>query len=166
MRIVHVWRHTRSLKRSGRGHAKTGAKGTSQGELAVLCPACPYDGINLPPNWKQCPRPLMYVSRSVLSSVVSLFVIGSCLLCLSQSTPTFGCDASMYRRTPQIPVSTRVMRISSTRPPYAGGSKLTGTWLKRPARVEVTTLSNRLVYAGAGGGQQVDSAWLSVLVTI
>lgn len=59
MRMVHVWRHVRSLKRGGRGHCPKGAKGTAQGELAVLCPACPYDGINLPPDWHLAPKTLM-----------------------------------------------------------------------------------------------------------
>lgn len=65
MRMVHVWRHTRSLKRAGRGHAPSGAKGTAQGELAVLCPACPYEGINLDPNWRALPVTLWYTNSPV-----------------------------------------------------------------------------------------------------
>ena len=40
------------LKRGGRSYDETGVKGTSPGELAVLCPACPIPSINLPPDWK------------------------------------------------------------------------------------------------------------------
>lgn len=52
MRIVRQWRHIRQLKRSGRGHDPTGSAGTSEGECAILCPACPQPGINLPNNWE------------------------------------------------------------------------------------------------------------------
>jgi hypothetical protein len=51
LRMVHEWRHLRLMKRSGRGHDPSGIKGTQLGEGAVLCPACPQPGINLPDNW-------------------------------------------------------------------------------------------------------------------
>lgn len=50
--MIREWRHIRLLKRSGRGHDPSGSKGTKEGECAVLCPACPIPGINLPLNWK------------------------------------------------------------------------------------------------------------------
>ncbi|KAJ7070273.1 hypothetical protein B0H15DRAFT_918090 [Mycena belliarum] len=50
------WRHLRMLKRAGRGHAKGGVDGTKAGECALLCPACPQPGMNLPPNWKEAPK--------------------------------------------------------------------------------------------------------------
>ncbi|KAG9217985.1 hypothetical protein CCMSSC00406_0009805 [Pleurotus cornucopiae] len=55
MRIVRQWHHIRMLKRSGRGHALDGVAGTSEGECAVLCPACPHPGKNLPMDWKAAP---------------------------------------------------------------------------------------------------------------
>ncbi|VDB94606.1 unnamed protein product [Peniophora sp. CBMAI 1063] len=46
-RIAHERRHLESLKRAGRGHdAAGGVESTQYGELAVLCPACPHQGIN------------------------------------------------------------------------------------------------------------------------
>ena len=48
MRCLNQWRHLKALKRGGRAHDSTGAKGTSNGELAILCPSCPHPGINLP----------------------------------------------------------------------------------------------------------------------
>jgi hypothetical protein len=36
------------LKRTGRGHAVDGIAGTKPGECALLCPACPQPGKNLP----------------------------------------------------------------------------------------------------------------------
>ena len=40
------------LKRAGRCHDPSGADGTSQGELAIECPACPHPDKNLPANWQ------------------------------------------------------------------------------------------------------------------
>ncbi|KAF9487933.1 hypothetical protein BDN71DRAFT_1478250 [Pleurotus eryngii] len=48
LRMSREWRHLLQLKRSARGHHPDGAEGTQPGELAVLCPACPQPGINLP----------------------------------------------------------------------------------------------------------------------
>ncbi|KAH9479046.1 hypothetical protein JR316_0007621 [Psilocybe cubensis] len=56
MRIVREWRHVRLLKRMGRGHAESGVQGTKEGECAVLCPACPHPGINIPEDWKERPE--------------------------------------------------------------------------------------------------------------
>lgn len=58
-----MWRHLHLLKRGGRGHDPSGAAGTAPGELAVLCPACPYPNINLPPGWDAAPKS----SESVLA---------------------------------------------------------------------------------------------------
>jgi hypothetical protein len=41
-----------ALKRAGRGQDPLGVGGTSQGELAVECPACPQPGRNLPADWE------------------------------------------------------------------------------------------------------------------
>lgn len=43
------------LKRAGRGHSPAGAEGTSVGECAVLCPACPQPGKNLEDGWQNAP---------------------------------------------------------------------------------------------------------------
>ncbi|KAF8875848.1 hypothetical protein BD779DRAFT_1475909 [Infundibulicybe gibba] len=48
------WRHLKMLKRAGRGHDPSGVSGTKEGELALLCPACPHPGKNLPENWREC----------------------------------------------------------------------------------------------------------------
>ncbi|KAJ7022257.1 hypothetical protein C8F04DRAFT_1272805 [Mycena alexandri] len=52
LRMTREWRHLQLLKRSGRGHDPTGAMGTGPGECALLCPACPHPGKNLPEDWK------------------------------------------------------------------------------------------------------------------
>ena len=56
MRIIREWRHICLLKRMGRGHSESGVNGTQEGQCAVLCPACPQPGVNLPLDWKERPE--------------------------------------------------------------------------------------------------------------
>ncbi|KAJ7265087.1 hypothetical protein C8J57DRAFT_1622132 [Mycena rebaudengoi] len=51
-RMTREWRNLKMLKRAGREHAQTGAMGTAPGECALLCPACPQPGKNLPEGWE------------------------------------------------------------------------------------------------------------------
>ncbi|KIJ10277.1 hypothetical protein PAXINDRAFT_86313, partial [Paxillus involutus ATCC 200175] len=55
MQMVREWRHLKMLKRSGRGHDPLGAENTRPGECAVMCPACPQPGMNLPQEWETVP---------------------------------------------------------------------------------------------------------------
>jgi hypothetical protein len=59
--MIREWRNLKMLKRAGRGHDISGAMGTREGECAVLCPACPQDGKNLPPGWWDAPERIQYV---------------------------------------------------------------------------------------------------------
>ncbi|KAF8999723.1 hypothetical protein BDZ89DRAFT_969307, partial [Hymenopellis radicata] len=56
LRAIRQWRHIKMAKRAGRGHDSTGIAGTSTGELAVECPACPHPRRNLPNNWRTLPN--------------------------------------------------------------------------------------------------------------
>ncbi|KAJ7088346.1 hypothetical protein C8R44DRAFT_649600, partial [Mycena epipterygia] len=56
LRMTREWRHLQMLKRAGRGHDPAGVAGTRQGECALLCPACPQPGKNLPPDWADAPE--------------------------------------------------------------------------------------------------------------
>ncbi|KAJ7727800.1 hypothetical protein DFH07DRAFT_757522, partial [Mycena maculata] len=63
--IVRQYRIISMMKRAGRGHAQSGTGGTTQGELAVQCRACPQDGRNLLEgwqniNWAAMPEDLRY----------------------------------------------------------------------------------------------------------
>ncbi|KAJ7789959.1 hypothetical protein B0H14DRAFT_3094779 [Mycena olivaceomarginata] len=57
LRMTRQWQHLMLLKRAGRAHDpcddRIGA--TKAGELALLCPACPHPGINLPVDWDKVP---------------------------------------------------------------------------------------------------------------
>ncbi|KAJ3509357.1 hypothetical protein NLJ89_g5259 [Agrocybe chaxingu] len=56
MHMAREWRHVHLLKRFAHGHSSSGARGTQEGECAVVCPACPMPGVNLPENWKLHPQ--------------------------------------------------------------------------------------------------------------
>jgi hypothetical protein len=56
LQMVREWRHLKMLKRAGRGHDPAGIGATTQGECAVLCPACPQPVKNLPDGWKSTPE--------------------------------------------------------------------------------------------------------------
>ncbi|KAF7980678.1 hypothetical protein HWV62_37111 [Athelia sp. TMB] len=55
MRMVREWRHIKMLKRAGRGHQPEGPgpSTASQGDCAVVCPACPHPGRNIPVDWTE-----------------------------------------------------------------------------------------------------------------
>ncbi|KAG9311341.1 hypothetical protein JVU11DRAFT_8443 [Chiua virens] len=54
--MAHEWHHLKMLKRSGRGHDPSGVGNTKGGECALLCPACPQPGKNLPDDWDKAPK--------------------------------------------------------------------------------------------------------------
>lgn len=56
MRVAHEWRHLKMLKRAGHGHDLTWIVGTTQGGCAVLYPACPHPGKNLPLDLDKAPE--------------------------------------------------------------------------------------------------------------
>ncbi|GBE83267.1 hypothetical protein SCP_0503150 [Sparassis crispa] len=63
MRIMRMWRHLKMLKRAGRGHDPGGVRATKPGACAVLCPACPHPGKNLPPDWEEAPEDQRWLYR-------------------------------------------------------------------------------------------------------
>ncbi|TFK63616.1 hypothetical protein BDN72DRAFT_872268 [Pluteus cervinus] len=65
--MIREYRHIKSLKRAGRGHDERGIVGTRPGECAVLCPACPQPGRNLPVDWKTRPAKEQWLYRLFLA---------------------------------------------------------------------------------------------------
>ncbi|KIL56864.1 hypothetical protein M378DRAFT_188510 [Amanita muscaria Koide BX008] len=63
LRMMHEWRHLRKLKRFGYSHHISDRSGLNSSEdpeeqfsCAILCPACPHPGINLPYRWEDAPK--------------------------------------------------------------------------------------------------------------
>ena len=52
--MVREWRYLKMLKRSGCTHVKDGNTSIPT-SFAILCPACPQPGINLPEGWENAP---------------------------------------------------------------------------------------------------------------
>ncbi|KAJ7884187.1 hypothetical protein B0H14DRAFT_3082403 [Mycena olivaceomarginata] len=73
-RICRAYRHVMMLKRMGRGHDPGGAKATKSGALAVLCPACPRPGINLPEDWEEVSKE----DRCVYLFILCFFALDAC----------------------------------------------------------------------------------------
>jgi hypothetical protein len=44
------------MKRAGHGHDPAGIASTAMGAAALLCPACPHPGKNLPDDWRNAPK--------------------------------------------------------------------------------------------------------------
>ncbi|KAJ7683938.1 hypothetical protein B0H14DRAFT_2422270, partial [Mycena olivaceomarginata] len=57
LRMTRQWMHLVLVKRAGRGHdpCEDRINATKAGECALLCPACPQPGKNLPPDWEKVP---------------------------------------------------------------------------------------------------------------
>jgi hypothetical protein len=53
MHIMRQWCEVKCMKRAKRGHDPGGVWATKQGELAVMCRACPQPDYNLPDDWNE-----------------------------------------------------------------------------------------------------------------
>ncbi|KII83451.1 hypothetical protein PLICRDRAFT_58398 [Plicaturopsis crispa FD-325 SS-3] len=67
VRMIREFRHVKMAMRAGRGLEPTGIAGTSPGELATVCRACPLPGINLPDDWRDAPPAKAYIYRLIIA---------------------------------------------------------------------------------------------------
>ena len=103
LRSLRMWRHIRMTKRGGRSYDPTGIEGTSPGELAVLCPACPIPFINLPPNWHSVGKDLEYVNPlCACSSLLMVFISGIYTTKRLASTPASGSRGGKFQAMRRI----------------------------------------------------------------
>ncbi|KAJ7184054.1 hypothetical protein C8R46DRAFT_883697 [Mycena filopes] len=51
-RMARQWAFIQRVRRAGRAHDAAMLDATTLGELMVICWVCPYDGRNLPPDWR------------------------------------------------------------------------------------------------------------------
>jgi hypothetical protein len=52
-RMTRIWRWMKKLKWAGYAGSSMKVKDVKAGELAIFCPACPQQGINIPENWRE-----------------------------------------------------------------------------------------------------------------
>ncbi|KAF7984577.1 hypothetical protein HWV62_13799 [Athelia sp. TMB] len=68
LRMIRQWRNLKMMKRAARGHASGGIGATKEGECAVICPACPQPGKNLPEDWRNAPVNTRFVFELFLAA--------------------------------------------------------------------------------------------------
>ncbi|KAF7308292.1 CxC2 domain-containing protein [Mycena chlorophos] len=66
-RMARQWAFLTQLKRAGRGHDPAGIDGTPIGGCAVLCWACPHDGINIPADWRSVDPKYQFLYMVILA---------------------------------------------------------------------------------------------------
>ncbi|KAI0074003.1 hypothetical protein K474DRAFT_1677445 [Panus rudis PR-1116 ss-1] len=59
--VHRLWRHLTMLKHAGRVHDPDGIDATSQGSLAIECPACPQPDRNIPNDWQSAPEDTIWL---------------------------------------------------------------------------------------------------------
>ncbi|SJL02898.1 uncharacterized protein ARMOST_06239 [Armillaria ostoyae] len=55
LRMARQWRHLHLLLHGRKGCEPDGANNVGPEELAIVCPACPIPGVNLPDGWEDTP---------------------------------------------------------------------------------------------------------------
>ncbi|KAF8885818.1 hypothetical protein BD779DRAFT_1673532 [Infundibulicybe gibba] len=76
MLMVREWRHIKMAKRAGCGQDPAGIEATKQGELAILCRACPQPGINLPLGWERAPADVRWLYHLILAQDANFKIKG------------------------------------------------------------------------------------------
>jgi hypothetical protein len=94
-----MWRHLRLLKRGGRAHDPSGVKGTAPGELAVLCPACPYPDINIPANWRSATKDSEFVPITFVSTPSIDILLGTSTTSVLALMPVSASNDGKYPAT-------------------------------------------------------------------
>ncbi|KAG1903738.1 uncharacterized protein F5891DRAFT_947152 [Suillus fuscotomentosus] len=61
LRMMREWRFIKQMQRAGQGHHPKGIAATEPGACAVLCPACPHVGKNLPDGWENAPSEIRFL---------------------------------------------------------------------------------------------------------
>lgn len=60
-RMARQWAFLQRARRAGRAHDAAKLEATKLGEMMVICWVCPYDGRNLPPDWRDVDPKYRYV---------------------------------------------------------------------------------------------------------
>ncbi|KAH8823082.1 hypothetical protein DL96DRAFT_1743418 [Flagelloscypha sp. PMI_526] len=90
--FMHVVRQVNFLqhcRRAGRFHDSGGIHSTKRGQVAVLCWACPREGVNLPPGWETVDPEYRFLYMLLLAMDAN-FRLKSCLRKNSRGTVDLG----------------------------------------------------------------------------
>ena len=124
MLMIRQWRHLKMLKRAGRGHDPTGRSGTWQGSCAVLCPACPHPGKNVPAETRAVSEATGYerMLSSWRSRTNHIRPAGS-IACISP-WPSNSARRSVYSQRPFNSAHTLLQLTEQYQPPSRSMSQL------------------------------------------
>ncbi|KAG2341246.1 hypothetical protein BDR05DRAFT_977033 [Suillus weaverae] len=90
MRMACEYQHVKMLKQAGHGHDPSGILATLQGECAVLCPACPQPGKNLPNGWELIPKGTRWLYACFLT-IDTNFRLKRCIVSKDAVDPSLSC---------------------------------------------------------------------------
>ncbi|KAF7967079.1 hypothetical protein HWV62_35917 [Athelia sp. TMB] len=102
LRMIRQWRNLKMMKRAARGHAPGGMAATKEGECAVICPACPHPGKNLPEDWRNAPVNARFIYELFLAADANFRMVRR-KVSSESANPTLSpglsyfCEMSKYR---------------------------------------------------------------------
>ncbi|KAJ7437065.1 hypothetical protein B0H11DRAFT_2255628 [Mycena galericulata] len=67
MRMSRQYAFLQRTRRAGRGHDPAGLVATKAGECMVICWACPYNGRNIPKNWRDLDPKYSYLFKLIVA---------------------------------------------------------------------------------------------------
>ncbi|KAJ6475018.1 hypothetical protein C8R47DRAFT_986520 [Mycena vitilis] len=66
-RMTRQWAFLQRVRRAGRGNDPEGIIATEEGECSVICWLCPYEGRNMPENWRNVDEKERYIYKLILA---------------------------------------------------------------------------------------------------
>ncbi|KAJ6477917.1 hypothetical protein C8R47DRAFT_984594 [Mycena vitilis] len=66
-RMTRQWAFLQRVRRAAKGHDPEGISATKEGECIVTCWPCPYEGRNLPDNWRSVDEKDRYIYKLILA---------------------------------------------------------------------------------------------------
>jgi hypothetical protein len=111
MRMIRQFRHSKMMKRAGRGNLENGVNLTKRGDLTITCPACPIPGINLPEGWDKVDPALRYGSTFVVMHQILIYLVDSCTFSSLPWMPIFASKIVCVQLKRQTPASILALHI-------------------------------------------------------
>ncbi|KAJ7787930.1 hypothetical protein B0H14DRAFT_3095293 [Mycena olivaceomarginata] len=130
MRTMREWRHLVMLKCGGRGERQD-----RLGELAVVCPACPQPGINLPADWESVSgeEKFLYI---LYIAIDTCFRLKRRLVSSELKDPGLGSGWSYFHGRPAMSTCSGLVALDYANTKFSRGYGTTGVGLGVYARHE------------------------------